>query len=216
RGKGKREVALGEGEGGGEAGEERGRGCKVAKKTEERRKIETMSISKYFLPSLKNAGKSSSSPRLITPSDPDSIKREQGKEQKEQPTSAPAPHPQNQLSSSPSSPSSPDPDPDPLHLISTSKLNPFRKLVLSHLCAVPRGNWTTYAAISDHISSTSHKTCARAVGNAMRKNPFAPLVPCHRVLASGGAIGGFWGWVGGGGGVCGGEEETAAGGGGAV
>jgi methylated-DNA-[protein]-cysteine S-methyltransferase len=33
----------------------------------------------------------------------------------------------------------------------------------------------------------------RAVGNALRNNPFAPQVPCHRVLASDGTIGGFKG-----------------------
>lgn len=84
---------------------------------------------------------------------------------------------------------------DPLDLIASSKtLTPYRKKVLSLLCKVPRGQWTSYAAISDHISSCSiNKTCARAVGNAMRNNPFAPAVPCHRVLAADGQIGGFGG-----------------------
>jgi O-6-methylguanine DNA methyltransferase len=36
----------------------------------------------------------------------------------------------------------------------------------------------------------------RAVGNALRHNPFAPMVPCHRVLASDGSIGGFAGGTG--------------------
>lgn len=81
-----------------------------------------------------------------------------------------------------------------LDMITTSTLTPFRKKVLTLLCQVPRGHYTTYAAISNHISSTSpSKTCARAVGNAMRNNPFAPVVPCHRVLATGGKIGGFGG-----------------------
>lgn len=35
---------------------------------------------------------------------------------------------------------------------------------------------------------------ARAVGNALRRNPFAPQVPCHRVVATGGALGGFKGY----------------------
>ncbi|KAF4548147.1 Methylated-DNA--protein-cysteine methyltransferase-like protein [Elsinoe fawcettii] len=85
------------------------------------------------------------------------------------------------------------PDGEPLDLIKNSSLTPFRKEVLTVLCQVPRGKYTTYQAMSDHISSTSHKTCARAVGNAMRNNPFAPVVPCHRVLATGGKIGGFGG-----------------------
>jgi methylated-DNA-[protein]-cysteine S-methyltransferase len=64
----------------------------------------------------------------------------------------------------------------------------FQKRVLTLLCQVPRGRYTTYAAISKHLSSSP-----RAVGNALRNNPFAPQVPCHRVLASGGGLGGFHG-----------------------
>lgn len=82
---------------------------------------------------------------------------------------------------------------NPLELITSSTLTPFRKQVLTLLCHVPHGRYTTYAALSDHISASSHKTCARAVGNAMRNNPFAPTVPCHRVLAADGRIGGFGG-----------------------
>lgn len=79
-------------------------------------------------------------------------------------------------------------------MIATSPdLTPFRKEVLTLLTYVPRGHYTTYGAMSDHISSTSHKTCARAIGNAMRNNPYAPQVPCHRVLAGDGRIGGFGG-----------------------
>lgn len=85
-------------------------------------------------------------------------------------------------------------DQDPLLLISASdSLTTFRKEVLSVLAGVPKGHWTTYAAMSDYITRTSHKTCARAIGNAMRNNPFAPVVPCHRVLAADGSIGGFGG-----------------------
>jgi len=36
----------------------------------------------------------------------------------------------------------------------------------------------------------------RAVGNALRNNPFAPIVPCHRVVATGGLLGGFKGKIG--------------------
>lgn len=76
---------------------------------------------------------------------------------------------------------------------SSSDLTPFRKRVLALLTQVPPGRYTTYQALADHISSTSHKSSARAVGSAMRNNPFAPVVPCHRVLASDGTIGGFGG-----------------------
>jgi O-6-methylguanine DNA methyltransferase len=75
-----------------------------------------------------------------------------------------------------------------LSKIALSHKTPFQKKVLSLLCQIPPGRYTTYAAISKHLSSSP-----RAVGNSIRNNPFAPMVPCHRVLASGGGIGGFHG-----------------------
>ena len=74
------------------------------------------------------------------------------------------------------------------NLITSSDLTPFRQRVLLALCQVPPGRFTTYAAISEYLKSSP-----RAVGNALRNNPFAPRVPCHRVMASGGGIGGFGG-----------------------
>ena len=76
---------------------------------------------------------------------------------------------------------------------SSTNLTPFRKQTLTLLCRIPAGRWSTYQAMSDYITATSHKTCARAVGSAMRNNPFAPEVPCHRILSSDGSIGGFHG-----------------------
>ena len=75
-----------------------------------------------------------------------------------------------------------------LRKITLSSKTPFQKKVLTLLCQIPRGKYTTYAAISKFLSSSP-----RAVGNVIRNNPFAPYVPCHRVLASGGGIGGFYG-----------------------
>ncbi|KIX00848.1 uncharacterized protein Z518_09913 [Rhinocladiella mackenziei CBS 650.93] len=76
-----------------------------------------------------------------------------------------------------------------LHRIrSHPSLTPYRKKLYTALLSVPRGRYTTYAAMSDYLDSS-----ARAVGNGMRNNPFAPDVPCHRVLAANGTIGGFHG-----------------------
>lgn len=72
--------------------------------------------------------------------------------------------------------------------ISLCHKTPFQKRVLLALCQVPPGQYTTYGVMSKHLSSSP-----RAVGNALRNNPFAPQAPCHRVLASGGSIGGFEG-----------------------
>ncbi len=50
---------------------------------------------------------------------------------------------------------------------------------------------TTYAALARAVGCAS----PRAVGQALRRNPFAPEVPCHRVIAAGGRPGGFKGAV---------------------
>ncbi|KAH9224523.1 6-O-methylguanine DNA methyltransferase, partial [Leptodontidium sp. 2 PMI_412] len=61
-----------------------------------------------------------------------------------------------------------------LKKIAISTKTTFQKRVLTTLCQVPRGRYTTYGSIAKHLSSS-----ARAVGNALRNNPFAPQVPCH-------------------------------------
>ncbi len=76
-------------------------------------------------------------------------------------------------------------------IVSDPTLTPYRKKLYTTLLSVPKGRYTTYAAMSDYLNSS-----ARAVGNGMRNNPFAPDVPCHRVLAANRTIGGFngdWG-----------------------
>jgi len=89
---------------------------------------------------------------------------------------------------------SPPPPPAAIDPDLSSKINlhptltPFRKRVLLALCQVPEGQYTTYLAISNYLHSSP-----RAVGNALRNNPFAPRAPCHRVVAADGGIGGFGG-----------------------
>jgi methylated-DNA-[protein]-cysteine S-methyltransferase len=75
-----------------------------------------------------------------------------------------------------------------LKKIALSSKTDFQKKVLTTLCQVPRGKYSTYGAMAKHLNSSP-----RAVGNALRNNPFAPHVPCHRILASGGGLGGFHG-----------------------
>lgn len=53
---------------------------------------------------------------------------------------------------------------------------------------VPAGRVITYGALAKLIG---HPKAHRAVGSAMNKNPFAPEVPCHRVVKSNGELGGF-------------------------
>eukprot|EP00189_Rhodosorus_marinus_P005811 CAMPEP_0113953750 /NCGR_PEP_ID=MMETSP0011_2-20120614/17_1 /TAXON_ID=101924 /ORGANISM="Rhodosorus marinus" /LENGTH=181 /DNA_ID=CAMNT_0000962495 /DNA_START=136 /DNA_END=681 /DNA_ORIENTATION=+ /assembly_acc=CAM_ASM_000156 len=74
-----------------------------------------------------------------------------------------------------------------------SNLTPFRKRVLHALCHVPEGHFTTYGEIARELKSSP-----RAVGQALRRNPFnvkgaSPRVPCHRVVATTYHLGGFSG-----------------------
>jgi methylated-DNA-[protein]-cysteine S-methyltransferase len=66
----------------------------------------------------------------------------------------------------------------------------FQKKVYALTKKVRRGRVTTYSAIANKLKSSP-----RAVGQALRVNPFAPIVPCHRVIKSDGTIGGFGGEV---------------------
>ena len=52
---------------------------------------------------------------------------------------------------------------------------------------IPRGKVSTYGEIARALGSKGY----RAVGQALHVNPYAPTVPCHRVIASDGSLGGF-------------------------
>jgi|TARA_Y100000310_G_scaffold149762_1_gene149162 methylated-DNA-[protein]-cysteine S-methyltransferase len=63
----------------------------------------------------------------------------------------------------------------------------FQNSVYDVLRKVPKGKVTTYKKIAEALGKKSY----RAVGTALNKNPYAPKVPCHRVINSNGKIGGF-------------------------
>ncbi len=65
---------------------------------------------------------------------------------------------------------------------------PFHRKVYDAARAVGPGMTLSYGDIAERVGSPG---AARAVGQALKKNPFAIIVPCHRVLAAGGKIGGF-------------------------
>jgi methylated-DNA-[protein]-cysteine S-methyltransferase len=69
------------------------------------------------------------------------------------------------------------------------QVTPFRRRVYEALLEVPRGCVTTYGLLARRAGCES----AQAVGGALRANPFAPDVPCHRVVAADLSIGGFCG-----------------------
>lgn len=68
-------------------------------------------------------------------------------------------------------------------------VTPFQQKVYRLLKKVPRGKVTTYKELGKALDGKGQ--IYRAVGNSLNKNPFAPAVPCHRVVASDGSLGGF-------------------------
>jgi len=69
-------------------------------------------------------------------------------------------------------------------------LGPFEKRVLTEAMKIPYGRVATYGQIAKALGRPQ---AARAVGNAMAKNPIPIVIPCHRVVRSGGGLGGFGG-----------------------
>ena len=72
--------------------------------------------------------------------------------------------------------------------LATELLSPFMKNVLEVTRLIPVGYVTSYGALSDAAGGSP-----RAVGGAMATNPFAPIVPCHRVVRSDLTLGGYGG-----------------------
>lgn len=66
--------------------------------------------------------------------------------------------------------------------------NNFQEEAHKLLQQIPRGRVTTYQAIA---CALGNKNLSRAVGNILNKNPRPIIAPCHRVVKSDGAVGGF-------------------------
>ena len=71
----------------------------------------------------------------------------------------------------------------------SNKISEFQRRVYDATRKIPRGRVTTYGYLATAIGCRS----SRAVGQALKVNPFAPEVPCHRVIRSDLTIGGFSG-----------------------
>lgn len=71
-----------------------------------------------------------------------------------------------------------------------SLIGPFGRRVLRMTAAIPYGGHLSYAEIAAEAGSPRG---ARAAGNALGANPIPIVIPCHRVLRSGGALGGYGG-----------------------
>ncbi len=70
--------------------------------------------------------------------------------------------------------------------LATARIPPYTLKVLKATSAIPLGYVTTYGAIAKAVGGGP-----RAVGNVMASNPFAPIVPCHRVVKSDLGLGGY-------------------------
>jgi methylated-DNA-[protein]-cysteine S-methyltransferase len=70
-----------------------------------------------------------------------------------------------------------------------SKPQTFSQKVWAETARIPAGRVATYADLARRLGTSGY----RAVGNALHRNPFAPRVPCHRVVGSDGSLTGYAG-----------------------
>ena len=69
-----------------------------------------------------------------------------------------------------------------------NKLTPFEKKVLKITSKIPLGQVRSYKWVASKIGAPK---AIRAVGSALKKNPFPIIIPCHRVIKSDGSLGGY-------------------------
>jgi methylated-DNA-[protein]-cysteine S-methyltransferase len=74
--------------------------------------------------------------------------------------------------------------------VDLSAVTDFQRQVLLAACQIPRGQVSTYTAIAQRLGKPG---AARAVGQALSRNPVPIVVPCHRVLAADGSLRGYLG-----------------------
>jgi len=66
----------------------------------------------------------------------------------------------------------------------------FKEKIYALTNKIPKGKVSTYGGLA---KLAGHPKAARAIGVFMKNNPFAPIVPCHRVVASDGSLTGYSG-----------------------
>ncbi|MDP3723095.1 MAG: MGMT family protein [Candidatus Omnitrophota bacterium] len=89
-------------------------------------------------------------------------------------------------------PNRPPPAPREISREAWNRLTDFQRRVYRTVCRIPAGQTRSYRWVAERLGRPA---AARAVGQALHRNPFAPLVPCHRVIRSDGSLGGFAGGV---------------------
>jgi methylated-DNA-[protein]-cysteine S-methyltransferase len=74
--------------------------------------------------------------------------------------------------------------------VDLAALDPFRQKLYATMRSLAWGRTTTYGDLAKQLGATDWEG-ARNVGEAMGRNPVPVVIPCHRVLAAGGKLGGF-------------------------
>jgi len=77
----------------------------------------------------------------------------------------------------------------PWEWIDLSALSPFQRQVYQAICRIPHGETRTYGWVAYQLQNPA---ASRAVGQALKNNPFPLLIPCHRVVSTQ-SLGGFMG-----------------------
>ena len=75
-------------------------------------------------------------------------------------------------------------------LIDRAASTGFMRRIYEVVSGIPRGQTSTYAEVA---AAAGRPDAPRSVGAAMARNPFAPLIPCHRVVGSDGSLRGYGG-----------------------
>ncbi len=76
----------------------------------------------------------------------------------------------------------------PLRKIDWSRYTPFQRKVWKIVGTIPHGDTRSYKWVAE---KAGYHRAARAVGQALKKNPLPGIIPCHRVIRSDGSLGGF-------------------------
>jgi len=79
-----------------------------------------------------------------------------------------------------------------LNIVDSNRCYATQKRVILAEYEIPRGWVSTYKRIADHLEIPNG---ARVVGNALARNPFPLIIPCHRAIKTNGDLGGFQGGI---------------------
>jgi len=80
----------------------------------------------------------------------------------------------------------------PLEPLDTSVCHPFQLKVIKAEWSIPFGRVASYSWVAKQVGSVAY----RAVGNALARNPFPIIIPCHRAIRTDRTLGGFQGGLG--------------------